>query len=303
VHALILSVAGLDLQVLASAAVDAGVDEAWIHTADLGEPPFGGESPDFVIAVLTPNSSANATSLPSPGSGAPSFTNLDVAIRAGRTSGQGYPVLLIVPPPLPRPSDLSGVVVAPCPLDDFDALRLHLWAFISTLPARSQLPATPQPASQPTEFDATSILDRLYSIDAEQGTAPGQVKRLVASLLSQVGAEVFENPRGGLDHPVDLAFLPSRESGEVVLVEIKAGQLTEARLAAAEDQLRDYVSARHASLGLMLYHDFQGRHLPNRSPKPSIIRMSVRELVAGLQTNSLPQLINGVVRDTARWFI
>ena len=53
----------------------------------------------------------------------------------------------------------------------------------------------------------------------------------------------------------------------------------------------------------MLYHDFQGRHLPNRSPKPSIIRMSVRELVAGLQTNSLPQLINGVVRDTARWFI
>jgi hypothetical protein len=284
--------------------VDAGVDEAWVHTADLGEPPFGGESPDFVIAVLAPDSPANATPLPSAGPGVSPFTNLDVAIRGGRTSGQGFPVLLIVPPPLPRPSDLSGVVVAPCPLDDFDALRLHLWAFVSTLPARSQLPATPQPASQPTDFDATSILDRLYSIDAEQGTARDQVERLVASLLSQVGAEVFENARRvGLDHPIDLAFLPSRESGEVVLVEIKAGQLNEARLAAAEDQLRDYVSARHASLGLMLYHDFQGRHLPNRSPKPSIIRMSVRELVAGLQTNTLPQLINGVVRDTARWFI
>jgi hypothetical protein len=205
---------------------------------------------------------------------------------------------MIVPPPLPRPADLAGVVVAPCPLDDFDALRLHLWAFASTLSGRAHM-AAPQTIAPPSGFDATAILDQLYNIDAtHQSVAALQVERLVMSLLSQVGAELVEGPDRGRE--VDLAVLPSRDSGDIVLVEIKAGNLTESALARAEERLQSYVLTRHAALGLVLYHDFTGNHFPSTSTTPLIIRMSVRELVAGLATNNLPQLISGVVRDAIR---
>lgn len=299
-HALLLSAAGLNLQDVANAAVNIGVGEAWVHTTNLGEPPFGDSLPDFVIAVLDPNPPAVPSAPGSAGPGASPFTNLDVAIRAGRAAGQGYPVLLIVPPPLARPADLAGVVVAPCPLDEFGALRLHMWAFVSTLPARSQLPA-PRPVAQPTAFDATSILGQLYSIDGHQQSAPLQVEQLIASLLSQVGAELVENPdRGQPDSRIDLAFLSSRDAADVVLVEIKAGRLTEDVLAAAEQQLHDYVVSRHAALGLVLYHDFEDQNLPSIHTIPLVIRMSVRQLIAGLVTNSLTQLIRGVANDAMR---
>ena len=253
-----------------------------------------------MIAVLDPGPPArNLIPIPT-GPGASPFFNLDVAIRAGRSAGQGYAVLLIVPPPLPRPADLKGVVVAQCPLDDHDVLRLHLWAFVSTLPGREHLEIT-APGGQQTAYDATSILNQLYRIEGNDRLAPLQVEQLVTSLFSQVGAEFVENPQR--DQPgsqVDLAVLPSRESTDILLVEVKAGRLTEERLTAAEEQLQDNVLTRHASLGLVLYHDFEGKQLPSRHTIPLIIRMSVRELVAGLATNAFPQLISGAVSDAIR---
>jgi hypothetical protein len=185
-------------------------------------------------------------------------------------------------------------------LDNYDVLRLHLWAFVSTLPGRAHL-TSPQPVARSADFDATAVLNQLYTIDGRQPSATLQVERLIASLFSQVGAEFVENPE--LDRQgdrVDMAVLPSRESAEILLVEVKAGRLTEERLAAAESQLQSYVLGRHAGLGLLLYHDFDGQHLPSRHTIPLIIRLSVREMIAGLATNSLPQLISGVVRDSIR---
>jgi hypothetical protein len=300
VHALVLSAVGLDLEMLARAAGDVGIGEAWVITNNAGDSIMQESPPDLVIAVLDPGQPSPAAPSGPPGPGAYPFANLDVAIRSGRAAGQGFPVLMIVPPPLPRPADLVGVVVARCPLDNFNVLRLHLWAFVSTLPGRAHLTA-PQPVAQPTGFDATAILNQLYSINGQQPSAALQVERLVTSLFGQVGAELVENP--GRDQPdsrVDLAVLPSRESADILLVEVKAGQLTESDLAAAEERLQGYVLTRHAALGLVLYHDFDDKHLPSPRATSLVIRMSVRELVAGLATNNLPQLISGVVRDAIR---
>lgn len=300
-NALILSATGVELETLAAAAQDVGVDEAWVIRDSARD--FLQElepQPDLVIAVLAPGQSAVATAPGPSGPGALPFANVDVAIRSGLAAGQGVPVLLIVPPPLARPANLAGVVVAPCRLDNYDVLRLHLWAFVSTLPGRAHL-AAPQPAARPADFDATAVLDQLYTIDGRQPSAALQVEFLIASLFSQVGAEFVENPdRDQQGDRIDMAVLPSRGSADILLVEIKAGRLTEDRLAAAELQLQSYVLGRHAALGLMLYHDFDGKHLPSRHTIPLIIRLSVRELIAGLATNSLPQLISGVVKDSIR---
>jgi hypothetical protein len=300
VRALVLSATGLNLQVLVDAAGDVGVENAWVITSNAGDWIVREPPPDLVIAVLDPDRSAQAKGSGPAGPEASPFTNLDVAIRAGRAVGQGHPVLVIAPPPLPRPADLAGVVVASCPLDNFDVLRLHLWAFVSTLPGRAHLEIA-ETATPPKTFDATGILDELYRIDVTSNSASLQVEQLIASLLSQVGAELVENPECNRpDGRVDLAVLPSRNSGDILLVEVKAGRLTEASLAKAEVQLQSYVLARHASLGLVLYHDFKGKHFPSLRTVPLIIRMSVRELISGLATNTFPQLISGVVRDSIR---
>ena len=298
-RALILTAGGLNLQTLINAAGNVGIESAWVIANNAGdsivrEPPL----PDFVIAVFNPAQDASPALSSGPvGPGTSPLDNLDVALRAGRAAGQGFPVLLIMPPPLPRPADLLGTVVAPCPLDNFDVLRLHLWAFVSTLPGRAHIEAGEE-VQQPTTFDATSVIDQLSTIDPADNLAPRQVEQLVASLLSQVGAETVENPeRGGR---VDFAVLPARTSSDVLLVEVIVGRLTEKRLARAELQLQLYVADRHTSLGLVLYHDFEGKHWPTRQSVPGVIRMSVRELIAGLATNTLPQLIGMVARDAAR---
>lgn len=126
-----------------NAAGDVGVESGWAILNNgvdsiTREPPL----PDFVVAVFNPgHDAAPALSSGQVGPGPSPLSDLDVALYAGRAAGQGIPVLLIVPPPLPRPADLRGVVVAPCPLDDFGVLRLHLWAFVSTLPGRAHLEA------------------------------------------------------------------------------------------------------------------------------------------------------------------
>lgn len=298
-RALVFSAAGLNLQTLVSTFGTVGIEEAWVITDNAGDSIEPDQRPDVVIAVCGPSQPAINSIGVSGSPGSSQFANFDVALRAGQAVGQGYPVFLVVPPPLPRPADLQGVVVARAPLDNYDALRLHLWAFVSTLPSRTHLEAS-QTVGRPTAFDATSILERLYAIDEQGGSVALQVEQLISALLSQVGAELVVNPERGGEGAVDLAVMPSRTSSEIVLVEIKAGRLSEATLDAAERQLQRSVLDRHASLGLVLYHDVAGQHWPSPRTIPLIIRMSVRELVGGLVTNTLPQLISGIAKDAAR---
>jgi hypothetical protein len=298
-RALVLSAAGLHLQTLIDTFISVGIENAWVVSNNAGDAVSQDPVPDLVIGVFDPSEAGQSAGAPI-GPGTSQFANIDVAIRVGMAITQGLPTLLVVPPPLPKPADTLGVVVAPCPLDDFDTLRLHLWAFVSTMPSRAALEAS-RASAEPVPFDATPILNQLYAIKGNDGSAALQVERLLAAVLSRVGAEFVENPESdGPGGRVDLAVLPSRSSTEILLIEVKAGRLSEQRLSDAERQLQTYVIERHASLGLVVYHDFADNHWSSPRTIPLVIRMSARELIAGLVTNSLPQLINGVARDAAR---
>jgi hypothetical protein len=298
-RALVLSAAKLNLQTLIGTFGSVGIEDAWVISNNAGDKVSPDPAPDLVIGVLDPSEAERPAGAPF-GPGTSQFANIDVGIRVGVAIAQGLPTLLVAPPPLPKPADTLGVVVASSPLDDFDTLRLHLWAFVSTMPSRAALEAS-RAIAEPVAFDATPILNELYAINGDDSSASLQVERLIAAVLSRVGAEFVENPEpDGPDGRVDLAVLPSRTSNEILLIEVKAGRLSEQRLSEAERQLQAYVIERHASLGLVLYHDFADNHWPSPRTIPLVIRMSARELIAGLITNSLPQLINGVARDAAR---
>jgi hypothetical protein len=296
----VLAAYGLNLRTLFATLQGAGVEEGWVITDNAGESLLYESPPDFVIAVLNPQLDPTLQGAATHRA-APDFSNLDVAIRAGQAAGQGYPVLLIAPPPLAPPADLPGVVVALCPLDDPRSLRLHVWAFVSTLPQRTPDLAMGPPHDPSEAFDAQSIIETLDSIDGAQPTPAMKVEQLIAVALKQAGAELVENAdRRDRANQVDLAFLPSRGAGDVVLVEIRAGRLTQQGLSRAEERLQRYVIERQAGLGVLIYHDFEGKNLPARHTTPLVVRLSARQLIAGLATDTLPRLLERVVGENIR---
>ena len=174
VYARVLSAAGLNLQTLVNAFSAVGIEDAWVITNSSGDSIEPAQRTDIVIGIYDPSEPVPTPTRVSIRPGSTQFANLDVALRAGQAVGQGYPVFLLVPPPLPQPADLQGVVVARAPLHNYDALRLHLWAFVSTLPGRALL-KKPFAADEPISFDANSVLEHLYAIDGQANSASLQV--------------------------------------------------------------------------------------------------------------------------------
>jgi hypothetical protein len=100
VRARIFTVAGLNLRSLVNAFGTVGIEDAWVITNNAGDAIEPDQRPDIVIGVCDPGQHANPVGA-SGRPGSTQFANFDVALRAGQAAGQGYPVFLIVPPPLP----------------------------------------------------------------------------------------------------------------------------------------------------------------------------------------------------------
>lgn len=285
-HATVVTAGGLDLRTLFDTFKGAGITDAWVLGNAAGDSLMSDDSqPDLVICVLSPDDAERVD--PSP----KGFTNLDVMMRAGQSAGRGLPTLIIVPPPLLVPSPISGTVVARCPLDEREALADHVWAFVSTTRAAKQSVATPSPAPG-RRVDSGLFLHRLEHL--AYGPGPDfslGVESLSAELLQAAGAGFRESPPR-----VDLAFIPSADSAAVMLVEVKAGKLTEDRLIAAEVRLQERVETTRAQLGVLVYHDAMGREFPARyATGVAVVRLSLRELIAQLSTQNLPDVIASAV--------
>jgi hypothetical protein len=127
-------------------------------------------------------------------------------------------------------------------------------------------------------------------------------EKIMSNLLQRAGAKVAVSPEHYPDEDgagrVDMAIFPSDDTQSVVLIEAKAGRLTEERLARAEQQVRQYVIARRASLGVVLYYDTAGRAFPPHRTVPRVIRLSIEELAARLTSQSLTKVMSDVIGET-----
>lgn len=284
-HATVVAAGGLDLKSLFSAFKGVGVTDAWVLGNAAGDRLMSNDSrPDMVICVLSPDDAERTD--PSP----KGFTNLDVMMRAGLSAGGGLPTLIIVPPPLVVPSPIAGAVVARCPLEQGEALADHVWAFVSSIRVAEQ---TVSPSlKDERRIDSGSFLRRLENLSYESAPEFYQgVESLTSELLQEAGAALRESP----PH-VDLAFIPSDDSAAVMLVEVKAGKLTEDRLIAAEVRLQERVEATRAQLGVLVYHDVMGHQFPARyATGPSVIRLPLKELIGQLGDRSLQDVIASTV--------
>lgn len=281
-RASIVTAGGTGLGVLFDVLEDLGVSDIWVLGNPIGDRYLFEPSPDMVVGVLNPR--------PVEGSEDPSkgLSNLDVMLRIGRAAEREVPAIVIVPPPLMIPSPAEGVVLAPCPADHQSALSTHLWAFttaLGTLKDRSSKESN----EETPHVDSARILNELAGVGNISGW---QFEQMIRSILMQAGAASVASKGHDFDDGVDIAFAPSDDSSGVILVEAKYGNLDERRLRDAEQQLQRHVLDRRAVLGLVIYHESNGRQFPQRSTLPRIVRLSVEELVGQLATHSLTQVLS-----------
>ncbi|WP_369221535.1 hypothetical protein AB5J52_06775 [Streptomyces sp. R39] len=262
------------------------VDDVWVLHNDLGDRYILDPVPDFVVGVLSDDDLSGGTS-PKP------FSNNDVALRVGLAAGRGVPALVIAPPPIQAASPDPLITVVACEVDAHQALTDHIWAFTTTL----DLPSNPAPELPERRLkNPDHYLSELDRLDGRGGVTALQFERLVGQILMEAGAAVVEaESQGQADQRVDIAFMPSGGSQDIVLVELKSGRLTEKRLRDAEEQLQSFVIERRAKYGMVVYHDVEGRPLSSRRTTPLIFRMSARELIQRLAAEPLPKVLNDAV--------
>lgn len=284
-HASLVVAAGSDVQTLATALQGVGVDEAFVLGNAFGDHFLFDPLPDMVIGLLNPDLADPAT---------PSLSNLDVMLRMGRAIEKGIPTLLIVPPPMSAPTATQGISYAMCRADAEELLKTHLWAFLAKV-ASNQRQSPPVPHN--------SLKTGAYRARLEQLKHTGRAahfEELIEKVLTDAGAAVEVNPKTSVDTAIDFALIPSSGSPNVVLVECKWGNISERVIGDVEARLQQYVISRGAQLGVVIYQDVKGRRISSRHPTPLVVHLSADELLDGLESGDLPQVLSNAAAAAAR---
>jgi hypothetical protein len=297
--AAIIRAGGVDLTQIAEACGEAGINEAIVIGSSIGDHLIDRPRPAVIIGVLQSSEGQSPEGAPagSPGlAGVSAFTNYDVLLRVGMALERGVPTCLIAPPPLQVPTGLPSLMIVPCPVDDLESLRLHLWAVTNAVSVDSQ--HVTAPVSTRKQINANYFLRSLESIfrDGNPGVRAQRTEQLTAQLLREAGLGFAESPeRGGPDEGFDIAVLPDQLSDEMTFIQVKSGHLDERRLHDAELRLQETVINRRCQLGVLIYHDAEGRRLPAATTTPLIVRIALEDLILRLGRENFRRVLDDEV--------
>lgn len=220
---------------------------------------------DFVCAVIPRKMSSN------------------VLFEIGLAYGARKPLFLIVDKEADLPANLKDIFYVRASPWDTEAIKFNLDHFLEHptrgIPRR-QRAITKEP--KPSPLQELRIDERLESLHSLQGSERAMaLENLVADLFKQASAVVTQE-RYYRDTGADMAiWLDGIESsvGNPVLVEVKAGRLSEQRLQQAELRLQHYLVQTNARAGLLIYLDQRGQRFSPSPPMwPLVVRIDVRDL-------------------------
>jgi hypothetical protein len=225
-----------------------------------------------------------------------------VYFQLGIAAGLRKPVLLLVEPGVAIIADLASLNYLRATLNDQQAIAFNLDAFLDhfaqkpeprstgRLPrrveARSRQPRGDAGAEMPYKSKQLDVEWAKHAMSEIEQMTPASASRkleeLVVGLLEEARAVVRQQP-GEFTQGVDMAlWLDEVESGlrNPIMVEIKLGTLTEARIDEAENLLRRHVATGYAGAGLLVYLDRGGQTFARvRACWPLIFRLSIHDLV------------------------
>jgi hypothetical protein len=215
----------------------------------------------------------------------------NILFELGIAYARRKPILAFLGASQSLPSDILGLTYFRVDSANREAVRSALDAFLAhatpTNPVtmRSKRRAKPKPYSLPSA-SATGF-------ELEQRTA---------ELLREAGF-IVSDPSASRDQGADFAVWIDEVQyslGNPLLVEVKAGDLSNTSLEEAASQLRTYVAKTHGRCGLLVYWDRQSREFPDVSVDwPLVLRLSGQRLAhlasQGLLAQELVRLRNDAV--------
>lgn len=235
------------------------------------------ERTTFVCSVV-PNSKAIANAL----------------FELGMAFGKGKPLFIIVDPRVKLPRELGYAHLVRARPSDRDAISFHLDAFLGHTNVHRHPHATRAPARK-DEIIVQDILQNLMSLEPESAKQRGyQLESIVAEVFARAGAEVVNvsnDPHAYADLSMWLDDLSST-LGNPILVEIKCGKLSHARLAQADDRLFRALHVTDAKAALLVYWDEDGKTFRRRRRDASLVFwFSLHDLIQTVERGSLAQEI------------
>jgi hypothetical protein len=214
---LLIAPNSVDVHALSEVLVDQGAEV--LSASEFGAGVTLAQAPidlaDCAVAVLPSPSTGTAEGLAA------------VFIEIGVVVGRQIPILVVVEPPDAPPPALAGATVLRTPLDNVDALRLHLRMFVLSVAAGAAV----QRPSRPTVLEPSSLaafqarLDAIRNPPQDRGAPDGgiastrgmQLLHLVYDILSGAGAIVAAD--------VELSSTPRREADAVAYIPGTEGTL------------------------------------------------------------------------------
>ncbi|SET77178.1 hypothetical protein SAMN05421811_10458 [Nonomuraea wenchangensis] len=292
--AVILRAGNANLDILSDICYESGVTEARVISNSVADrmAEHSDVRPDIAIGVLDPDEFLGAKQADGTG-----FTNADVLLRVGMLLERRVPALLIAPPAFRVSQSLPSLIAITSELNDSETLKIHLWAFLATLPEMHRGDFSWR------DSDLRLInANRLLKI-LRQHTQPGfamyrLAEELVEEILRQSGASFVKKPRPGPSGGFDFAIIPSRDSQDIILIEVQTGNVSTGRLREAEEKLKHAVRERQAKLGIVVYWDREGRLFPAREEVSQVARVSLEELIQSLGTRELTEVIGRIASSS-----
>lgn len=220
----------------------------------------------------------------------------NVLFELGIAYARRKPVLAFLGSSLSLPSDMVGLTYFRADSANREAVRSALEAFLTH--------ASPAPSMKPVARPSKRR-GRSEPITLPPASATGQeFERLTAELLRKAGF-ILSEPSESRDQGADFAVWideVQNSLGNPVLVQVKVGDLSSARLEEAASQLRHFVAKTHGRCGLLVYWDRQNREFPAVSVDwPLIFRLSGHTLARLASQGLLAQELVRLRNDAVHW--
>jgi hypothetical protein len=212
------------------------------------------------------------------------YSQSNAVFEAGLALGTGRPLLILAESDVNVPFELQHLNYVRTSLRDNQALGDVLNVYLPRILQRGPARRTPHPPSLKLlgQEDADGALSILRAPQPPNGA---ELRQSVAEVFQKVGIRTAPSPAA--DRGADLAiWIDETQSifGNPVLVEIKAGRLSQAQIDEVYHRLSQQLIRANLLLGIIIYWDTQGKKLKVAAPTlPLVVCLSVEELVDSLR--------------------
>ena len=221
--------------------------------------------------------------------------NVNVFYELGICEGLGKPIFLVVEDSYSTPPFIHNYIYLRASLDNESLVGLSLEKFIAQLRKnKSALRGRKMKTQEkPVSSEIGYYLGSIGNMRRHGNTVELEelVQKIFRGLSISVEAVADKTRDVGVDFAIWIEKLSST-IGNLVLVEFKYGNLTEARIRSAENQLQIYLAKSEAKAGILLYLDREGKRFKEEYAfSPLIIRYDLEDFIKQIEKSSLEDAI------------